>query len=219
VYNPPPRIIGEALSSGNSYVDVTFSEGVYTDTSSNPVVVGDFDYDFAANGGTATGITIDSVTNTSGGALTGGETTIRVNITVTGIPSGVETIRIKPADGVSIYNSADAAMEASQQTGLMTLNAEAAWYNGPWLHRMKITIDSTKVAGAGSLTDYPLLISIASNANLAAGARSDGYDILFTSDDGTTKLDHEIEKYITGTGELVAWVKIPSLSATVDSHG
>jgi hypothetical protein len=205
-----------AVASDNSYVDVTFSEGVYTDTSSNPVVTGDFDYEFAANGGTATGITIDSVTNTSGGALTGGETTVRVHITITGVVSGVETLRIKPFDGASIYNSVDTAMEATQQTGLITLNA-VAWYNDGWAHRQKITIDNTKVSGAGSLTNFPMLITIASDANLASAARADGFDILFTSDDGTTKLDHEIELYVTATGELVAWVEIPSLSATVDT--
>jgi hypothetical protein len=203
-----------ALAADNSYVDVTFNEGVYTDISSNPVVAGDLNYEFAANGGTATGITIDSVTNTSGGALTGGETTVRVHITVTGGASGAETIRIKPFDGASIYNIADTAMEAAQQTGLMTLNSPA-WYNSSWLYRMKITLDSTKVTA--NQTNFPYLVYIASNASLSTNARSDGFDILFTSDDKVTKLDHEIEQYVTGTGELVAWVEIPSLSSTVDT--
>jgi len=40
---------------------------------------------------------------------------------------------------------------------------------------------------------------------------NDGWDIRFTSDDGTTLLDHELELYNASTGDLVAWVRLPSL--------
>ena len=52
------------------------------------------------------------------------------------------------------------------------------WYNTAWHYRVKITIDHTKVAG--NLTDFPFLVHIPSNGNLASHARSDGYDLLFT---------------------------------------
>ena len=39
---------------------------------------------------------------------------------------------------------------------------------------------------------------------------------LQTSDE-VTKLSHEIERYVSATGELIAWVKVPSLSSTVDT--
>jgi hypothetical protein len=42
--------------------------------------------------------------------------------------------------------------------------------------------------------------------------------VVFTASDGTTKLDHEVEQYTSGTGTLVAWVRIPSLSSTVDTQ-
>jgi hypothetical protein len=46
-----------------------------------------------------------------------------------------------------------------------------------------------------------------------------GYDIIFTSDSGgTTKLSWEVEKYVLNTGELEAWVKVPTLSYTSDTH-
>ncbi|MEK7512644.1 MAG: DUF2341 domain-containing protein, partial [Patescibacteria group bacterium] len=35
--------------------------------------------------------------------------------------------------------------------------------------------------------------------------------------DGTTKLAHEIEKYASSTGEVVAWVKIPTLSTSTNT--
>jgi len=85
------------------------------------------------------------------------------------------------------------------------------WYSG-WQLRKAITIDVTKVS-SGPHTNFPVLINLTSDSSLAARAQSDGDDILFTSSDGTTKLSHEIEKYTSSTGELVAWVKVPSLSA------
>jgi len=81
--------------------------------------------------------------------------------------------------------------------------------------RIKITIDSSNVTS--DLNNFPYLIHIASNAGLAANARADGYDLVFTSDDEVTKLNHEVEKYVAATGELVAWVKIPFLSSSVDT--
>ncbi|MFN7982687.1 MAG: DUF2341 domain-containing protein, partial [Vicinamibacterales bacterium] len=93
--------------------------------------------------------------------------------------------------------------------------AFAGWYNGSWLYRKAITIDHTKV-GTGPHTNFPILVSL-TDAALGSKALSTGNDIVFTSSDGTTKLNHEIESYTTGTGVLVAWVQIPSLSSTADT--
>ena len=88
------------------------------------------------------------------------------------------------------------------------------WYSG-WQLRKAITIDATKVGSTGAPhTNFPVLINLTSDSSLAARAQADGDDILFTSSDGTTKLSHEIEKYGSSTGELVAWVKVPSLSSS-----
>jgi len=92
--------------------------------------------------------------------------------------------------------------------------AHGAWYNANWQYRREITIQSSEVVS--TLTNFPVLIQLASDGPLSAGARSDGFDILFTDDDGTTKLAHQIEEYVTGTGELVAWVKVPTLPSTAD---
>jgi hypothetical protein len=51
-----------------------------------------------------------------------------------------------------------------------------------------------------------------SDGDLAAEALANGDDILFTGDDAATKLDHEIESY--AAGNLLAWVRVPSLSAS-----
>ncbi|UCG70992.1 MAG: DUF2341 domain-containing protein, partial [Thermoplasmata archaeon] len=80
-----------------------------------------------------------------------------------------------------------------------------------WLYRKPITINASRVAG--DLTDFPMLIQI-TDTDLKNKARSDGYDIMFTGSDGRTKLDHEIERYNSSSGELIAWVKIPFLSSS-----
>ncbi len=84
-----------------------------------------------------------------------------------------------------------------------------------WAYRKSITIDRTKVAG--SLSDFPVLISLDADPDLAASARADGKGIVFTAADGTTKLPHEIESFTKATGTLVAWVKVPTLSPSADT--
>src|SRR5712691_1892417 len=88
------------------------------------------------------------------------------------------------------------------------------WYDTNWAYRKKLSIDQTKVGAAGAPhANFPVLVS-QTDTDLQSKAQSTGNDILFTSSDGTTKLSHEIEKYVSSTGELVAWVKVPSVSST-----
>ena len=87
----------------------------------------------------------------------------------------------------------------------------------------KITIDNTKVSGSGSHTNFPVLISLTDNDLRTTGnsgyvQSSNGYDIIFTSGNGSTTYSHEIEKYNASTGEFVAWVNVPSLSATANTE-
>ena len=93
--------------------------------------------------------------------------------------------------------------------------AAASWYDTDWDYRKLITIDESKVSGSSNLTNFPVLISV-TDTNLASAAQTDGDDIFFTDQYGN-KLSHEIEKYTSGTGELLAWVKVPVLTATEDT--
>ena len=58
------------------------------------------------------------------------------------------------------------------------------------------------------------------DADLGAHARSDGQDIIFMDScgGGASLLDYEIETFDYTTGELFAWVRIPSLSSSVDTE-
>lgn len=92
--------------------------------------------------------------------------------------------------------------------------ASAAWYNDGWGYRQKFVIDNTKVSGSTDMENFPVLISVTSDTNLAAQANADGSDFVFTDSAGA-KLDHEIEYYSNGT--LAAWVRIPTLSTSIDT--
>ena len=94
-------------------------------------------------------------------------------------------------------------------------SSTAAWYDPTWTARKRIRIDRTKV-GAGGVTNFPVLVSL-TDTGLKSKAQASGNDILFTAANGTTKLSHEIERYVSATGELIAWVKVPSLSSAVDT--
>ena len=66
-----------------------------------------------------------------------------------------------------------------------------------------------------SVTD-PALKTVANGGHVA---NANGYDIGFYADSGgTTKLKWEVEKYNGTTGNLIAWVKIPSVSSRQTRH-
>ena len=117
------------LAATNGYIDLVFNEGVYTNSNgSGGLTASDLALTFTQNSGTATNVVISSVRKNnstvaaSAAALTGGETTIRVFLTVSGIPNGLETIEIRPADGSAIYDKAGNEVSALQTTGFKNLN-------------------------------------------------------------------------------------------------
>lgn len=91
-----------------------------------------------------------------------------------------------------------------------------------YTYAKQITIPSSSVAGGADLTDFPVLISF-TDANLRATANgghvtnSNGYDIVFTSSDCLTLLDHQIESYTPTNGQYIAWVRVPLLSASANT--
>ncbi|NTW31557.1 MAG: DUF2341 domain-containing protein [Bacteroidetes bacterium] len=90
----------------------------------------------------------------------------------------------------------------------------ASWLTG-WQYRKKITIDQTKVDA--DLTDFPVLVSLTSTNFNFSKARTDGYDIRFTSSDGTTLLKYERERHDQTNSLAEYWVKVPSVSGTVNT--
>jgi hypothetical protein len=88
----------------------------------------------------------------------------------------------------------------------------------PWTHRKSITLKASQIEAPNDtvLTDFPVVVSVI-DAQLADAALASGTDIVFTGDDKTTVLAREIERFDPIADALVAWVKVPALSATTDT--
>jgi hypothetical protein len=119
--------------------------------------------------------------------------------------------------GKSLYRLLPIALVVAFIVGIIgpgQAQADAGWYNSSWLYCKKITIHGSNVTAP--LTNFPVMISLPSDPDLAANAQDDGDDILFTVDN-VTKLSHEIESFNGTTGKLTAWMKIPTLPSGTDT--
>ncbi len=101
-----------------------------------------------------------------------------------------------------------------------TSAAHAASYN----YRKRITIDHTRVGSSCShLYDFPVLIDIQNDPNLRTTANgghvfnANGHDIVFKNQDGSSQLDHEVLRYDSSSGSLLAFVRLPQLSSMSDT--
>lgn len=123
----------------------------------------------------------------------------------------------------------DGVESVASTTALVSIKSEFSSGDGPsgYSLRRKLTIDNTQVAGSSNHTNFPVLVRLTGSkavpdlvyaGNGGDVAHQDGYDIIFTSSDGTTVLDHQIEQYESSTGEYVAWVLMPSLSFNTDTE-
>ncbi len=73
--------------------------------------------------------------------------------------------------------------------------------------------------------NFPVLVNISNSperdqlrtvVNGGHVQNSNGYDIIFT-DANSNKLDHQVESYDPATGNLIVWVRLPVLSATLNT--
>lgn len=90
-----------------------------------------------------------------------------------------------------------------------------SWGGIGFEYRKNITIDSSKVSA--DLTSFPLLIDLRDATDIFGATQPSGDDIIFT-DIGGSKLDHELELFDRETSHLVAWVRLPSLSSSIDTQ-
>jgi RHS repeat-associated protein len=91
-----------------------------------------------------------------------------------------------------------------------------------YAYRRILTIDHTKVPNTDQ-TDFPVLVSgiypsLATVANGGHVQNANGYDIILTSDPtGQIPLDFEIDTYNPTNGQMAMWVRIPTVSHTLDT--
>lgn len=192
-----PKITSGVLAANNNYIDVNFDVGIYGAANGvTPVNAASFSIIFTQHAGTATAAAISTVTKTNSSPLTGGETTVRVNLSITGTPSGVETVEIIPSGPASIYNvTGDAMSPLTETTGALTLNGLA-------------TIISAKIT---SSTQFTIVYSHALNAAFT------NYSGLFIDGHAAASINS-----MTGTGtatHVITFTSNLSFPATVASTG
>jgi len=114
----PPQFEDFGFSSGNRYIAIKMNEPVWgLDDEGNLTGLdsNDFNASFIPGGGGAINVTIESVTDSSGILLEGGEDSIHINLNVLGSPTGVETIQIGALNN-SIYDQSENVMLSGQFT-------------------------------------------------------------------------------------------------------
>ncbi|WOV93075.1 MAG: DUF2341 domain-containing protein [Candidatus Nitrosoabyssus spongiisocia] len=113
------------------------------------------------------------------------------------------------------YNSVDSSGNDAIQVNRTVVVQQTL--DTSWNTRLQITIDSSQVIG--NHENFTVLISINDTNLNSTTVQSAGQDIRFTTTDGTTLLEHEIESFTNNatTGTLVAWVRLPTLSSTSDT--
>jgi len=212
------RTSGDNLTPGNSS-PFTVNPGVVSAAQStvlaSPASV-------AANGASSSTITVtlkDAYNNPVAGktvtlAKNGGSSTI----SAASGPSnagGIVTFSVTDLVAEStVYTATDTTDSlVITQTASVTFTS-IPWHNAAWSFRKAIVIDHTKVAA--ELTNFPVLINL-TDGDLPDRALANGFDMLFTSFDGTNKLAHQIEYYSSSNGALIAWVNVPNLSSTTDT--
>jgi len=104
------------------------------------------------------------------------------------------------------------------QTASQAKVAQQNWYHDSWEFRKNIKLSlNTATDVDEDLTNFPALISF-TDTDLIQTNESLGRDFVFTESDGTTVLSHEIEKFDNTTGEIIAWVKLPTMSASATTE-
>ena len=138
---------------------------------------------------------------------------------IAGATSATDTIAAAQLTDAGSY-----AVIVTNSVGSVTSSAATLTVNDPtwsgWLHLKAITINHGQVAAAQ--TNFPVLIVINDDHDLAAHARADGADLVFTDTIGNL-LAFEIETNYLATGGATGgtkarvWVNIPSLSNSADT--
>lgn len=92
-----------------------------------------------------------------------------------------------------------------------------------YLYTKNASISEANVTGLTDFADFPVLIHVIdpdlrTTANGGHVTHASGYDIIFTLDDCALPLYHQVERYNPVTGELMVWLRLPTLYATTDTE-
>ena len=144
-------------------------------------------------------------------------------ISATGLYAAPVNIASQPTVTVTATSQVDPTKSAS---ATITLNppvdSPPQCGSSGYSYQRAIVIDHTHIPNSDQV-NFPFLFNttdpaFATTANGGHVTSFTGNDIFFSTDpNGLTKLDHELEEYNPVTGQVIAWVRIPTLSHTTDT--
>ena len=187
---------------------------VYDGTSSSLFLDGVLTAGPAAQSGANTAGTAGSIGNATWGArnLNGQLDEVRFRTSV--VSAGWITTEYN--------NQSDTAIGSTKFIKSFDAEEAVSWWNSSWQYRKPLTLNADKV-GANNvpknnsdLVDMPVLLSF-TDTEIGGNAQYTGNDIAFTLSGTATQLDHETISFNSGTGEIIAWVRIPAISSSSDT--
>jgi RHS repeat-associated protein len=140
-------------------------------------------------------------------------------ISATGLFTASTTVTSPQTIAIAATSQANISQSASAVVSLSPPQCASSGY----AYQRAIVIDHTKIPNTDQ-ADFPFLFNttdptaFATIGNGGHVASPSGNDIIFSTDPaGVTKLDHELEQYDPVKGQVIAWVRIPTLSHTTDT--
>ena len=112
-----PIVSGTTIASNNSTIAVTFNEAVYN-TNGGSGALEASDFTLSISGGVATVNATPSSISISGNVYT-------LGLTLTGTPSGAETLTVVPSGATAIYDASGNAASTTQSNNTISLNDQA----------------------------------------------------------------------------------------------
>lgn len=87
-----------------------------------------------------------------------------------------------------------------------------------YTRRKKLTIDNANVGSA--LTDFPVAWECNADGDIGLNIDSNGYNIRFTSSDGTTVLKYERKNFVVASNQATGqfYIKVPTVSSASDTE-
>ena len=188
-----PLIASISVDGNNRFVDITFNEAVYGNTPGTiPIIASSLENIISQTQGNNLDLNISSLTSTSGNALVGGETIIRVMLNLGGVkPSDSEAYVITATSTSTIYDSKGNRIQtqASNNTFALDQDADGDGINNSIDNCPSIANEDQADAdadGVGDVCDNCIAIS---NSN-QLDTDGDGIgDLCDTDDDGDGCLD------------------------------
>jgi len=205
---------GQALALQIYNIDNRYSVGIHSDTAESELpldIGGDYEYSTTYYNGTTVYVQVErtesSVTNNVSLSV---PTSSKLNIgSLSGYYSEVRVSKIVRSYAWRKATAYNLHGKLFVPNAVMT-----SWLSG-FDYRKKITIDKDKIHTP--LQNFPVTVDLTSANFDFSKARSDGYDIRFTSSDGTTLLYYERERH-DSVNELARYhVLVPSIGIANDT--